>query len=199
MRSHGNDMFGTTSKRELPAYYGHSKAVIPEHIHYPKTSLPGGGGNEANLLQSTHQMDYKKKLPPISTTSPSSNERQKLADLLKTQFVNGDKRMTNFKTVGHDYGDFGERSAADLAVAAPLDMRKSNFPPGDGIPVAGRRAMTMNSTSFTAPPTNFRNLIVDASNRHTASTVDFGDSKTSYETTTNSTFQHMQGELDYLL
>ena len=181
IRSHGClEMFDTTSRRELPPYSGYRKAEIPDHVHFPKTLIPSG---KETSLESTHQTDFKGKLPLI----PATFDRKETSELLKTNYKNGDNRFNCFQTTTEDCYTLVCNS--DNSPISAIDANKSSFPQGDGISAAQRIHSTVNRSDFKSPPKDYHNPIVDGSNRHTVSKLNFGSENGDNETTMKSSFQ----------
>ena len=191
-RSHEcSSMFNTTSRREFPAYNGHRKAAVPDHVQYPKTLIPCGD----NLChESTHQVSFKGKFPSISALF---DRNQALSELQKTTFRNGDNRLDCFRTTADDC--YRYNTPTDNSLVTKLNMGKSSFPEGDRDPIrsAQRISSTVNRSDYKPPPKDYHNHIVDGSKFDNVSTVSFGNDKnTHYQTTMESNFPIKHGKYE---
>jgi len=184
-RSHGcSGRFNTTSTRDYPPRTGHRKAVVPDHVQYPATTIPSG---EPRRNESTHQESFKGKFPSISALFDRNTA---LSKLQKTTFRNGDDRLSFFRTTTDDCYRYNSPSI-NIEKSQQIDMKKSNFPEGDRDPV--RSAKRINSTvtrsDYKPPPTDYSNPIVEGSKNKFRSSVSFGNDKNAhYQTTMDTNF-----------
>lgn len=184
-RSHGcSGRFNTTSTRDYPPRTGHRKAMVPDHVQYPATTIPCG---EPQRNESTHQVSFRGKFPSISALFDRNTA---LSKLQRTTFQNGDNRLDFFRTTTDDCYRYNTPTI-NTPVSQQIDMKKSNFPEGDQDPVrsAKRISSTITRSDYKPPPANYSNLIVDGSKKISMSSVSFGNDKNShYQTTMDTNF-----------
>ena len=182
-RSHGSwGRFNTTSTRDYLPNMGHRKAIVPDHVQYPATTIPCG---EPQCDESTQQASFKGKFPSISARF---DRKTALSKLQRTTFQNGDNRLGFFRTTTDDcYRP--NTPIANTTMSQYIGIKKSNFPEGDldAVRSAKRINSTVTRSDYKPPPVNYCNP--SPKNVQARSSVTFGNDRNSYyQTTTDTNF-----------
>ncbi|XP_066931410.1 uncharacterized protein [Clytia hemisphaerica] len=172
LRSHcGNDVYRTSTNIMYPPKECPPKCKIPESVKYPSTSIPCG---DEQTFVSTQSTSFQGKFP---SDSEPFNRPKALEALQKTTFVSGDQRLDSFATTTNQSHPY-----------VPLDLSRGILEKGkrfyNSITMPATSMISTATSDYVAPPSSYRNHIIDGSNNHTSSDVSLGNDKQKYYTTT---------------
>lgn len=197
IRSHGDNLFNTSSRRAFnPNYKNQRRSEVSYITKYPSTNIPMGDREKDTEMRSTMQLSFDNNdLDLPDDSGKSFNRNEALQKLQQTTFRDGDNRLNCFQsTAGECYSQHTPSTERPAGVFEMKNSGLNSMPEGDLHPdrVHERVNLTSNRKDFNQPPKTYQRSIVDGSHIRTKSNVTFGKDEEGemYGTTTAINFPH---------